>query len=536
MADMRIPVLIAGGGSVGLATALFLADQGVETLVVEAQDGPSAHPRATGLGPRTVEILRGFGLQEAVDAACVDMVEGGLGKIAVRTLAETDFAALPSIAPMRRISGQDEVSPGRVRGICPQHRLDSVLLPAVRERGAVVRYSTRLESFTQDATGVRALLSDGSTVVADYLIGADGVRSGVRDALGIGVSGPGALGNPMMSMLFHADLTSYLQGRQFVTCNVENPGVRGMLVTVDGAKEWILHVECDDAADAFSNDHCRNLIHAAIGDPAPDVRIVSVLPWRPRGLIADRFQTGRVFLIGDAARVVPPLGAFGLNTGIADGHNLAWKIAAVHAGRAGSALLNTYATERRPVSELVLAQALRRLPDPRLHWGTGPEIAAARHAAGVQNAPVVQLGYRYNSTAVIDPTPTLPSTEDVSRNLDGTPGSRLPHRWLDHNGAKLSTLDLIAPTLTLLTANSSWATAAREVSHSHPSGLTVHRIPPGEWSTATGIGALGAVLVRPDHFIAWRSAGQHAEPEADLIRALDQISATRGIIRTPNAV
>ncbi|MFB8003019.1 FAD-dependent oxidoreductase [Nocardia sp. NPDC056000] len=525
MLDKQIPVLIVGGGSVGLATALFLADQGVETLVVEAQDGPSEHPRATGLGPRTAEILRAFGLQDAVDAVCVDMIEGGLGKIAVRTLAETDFATLPSIAPMRRISGQDDVSPGRVRGICPQHRLDSVLLPAARERGATVRYSTRLESFTQDATGVRARLSDGSTVRADYLIGADGVRSGVREQLGIGVSGPGALGNPMMSMLFHTDLTSYLQGRQFVTCNVENPGVRGMLVTVDGAKEWILHVECDDAADAFSNDRCRTLIHAAIGDPAPDVQVISVLPWRPRGLIADRFQHGRAFLIGDAARAVPPLGAFGLNTGIADGHNLAWKIAAVHAGRAGSGLLDTYTTERHPVAQMVLDQAVRRLPDPRLHWGTGPEIAAARHAADVLNAPVVQLGYRYNSTAVIDPAPELPSTEDVSLDLDGTPGSRLPHRWLDLNNARISTLDLIGPHFTLLTASPQWEAAARKVAESHPSELSVQRIPAGDWSTATGINQTGAVLVRPDHFIAWRSAGPTADPVTDLIQVLDRVSA-----------
>ncbi|MRH90562.1 2,4-dichlorophenol 6-monooxygenase [Nocardia sp. SYP-A9097] len=525
MTDKQVPVLIAGGGSVGLATALFLADRGIESLVVEAQDGPSAHPRATGLGPRTAELLREAGLQEAVDAVCVNMTDGGLGKIYVRTLAETDFAALPLVTPLRRMWGGDDISPGRVRGLCPQHRLDSVMLPAARERGAVVRYSTRMESFAQGSNGVRVRLSDDSIVRADYLIGADGVRSGVREAVRVGVSGPGALGNPMMSMLFRADLTSYLQGRRFVTCNVDNPGVRGMLATVDGAKEWILHTECTEAVDAFSEDECRSLIRAAIGDPTIDVEIVSVLPWRPRGLVADRFQVGRVFLVGDAAHAVPPLGAFGLNTGIADGHNLAWKIAAVHSGRAGAALLDTYTAERRPVAQTTLDQAVRRLPDPQLHWGSGPEIAAARQAAGVLNAPVVQLGYRYDSAAVIDADLKLPSTEDLSLNLDGSPGSRLPHRWLDHDGHRVSTLDLVGPGFTLLTASRHWQRAAQSVAESHPAGLSVHRIIPGDWSTTAGIGDTGAILVRPDHFIAWRTPESPTSPAAAIIRALDRISA-----------
>lgn len=526
MADKKIPVLIAGGGSVGLATALFLADQGVDALVVEAQDGPSAHPRATGLGSRTAEMLRAVGLQEAVDAVCVDMVSGGLGKISVRTLAETDFAALPDTAPMRRAWGREDIGPGRIRGICPQHRLDSVLLPAARERGAVVRYSTRLVSFEQDAEGVRAVLSDGEVVSADYLIAADGVRSAVREILGIGVTGPGALGNPMMSMLFRADLTSYLQGRSFVTCNIDNPGVRGMLVTVDGAEEWILHTECADAVDAFDEGECRSLIRAAIGDNDAEVEVVSVLPWRPRGLVADRFQDGRVFLVGDAAHAVPPLGAFGLNTGIADGHNLAWKIAATHAGRAGFGLLNTYGAERRPVAQLALDQSVRRLSNPQLHWGDGPEIVAARKAAGVLNAPVVHLGYRYDSTAIIDAGLELPSTEDVSLDLDGSPGSRLPHRWLD-DARRVSTLDLVGPGFTLLTANAEWEKAALTVAESASADLSAHRITLGDnaWTSSVGIGPAGAVLVRPDHFISWRIVDLPADPAAELSRVLNRVSA-----------
>ncbi|MFJ4653773.1 FAD-dependent monooxygenase [Nocardia sp. NPDC088792] len=526
MSENRIPVLIAGGGSVGLGAALFLADRGVETLVAEAQDGPSAHPRATGIGPRTVEILRGLGLQDALDAVSVDMVSAGLGKVSVRTLAEADFAAMPIAPAMARARGSVDVTPARTRGTCPQDRFDSVVLPAARERGAIVRYSTRLTSFTQDDTGVRAVLDTGEVVRADYLIGADGVRSEVRSALGIETTGPGALGAQMMSILFRADLTRYLDGRRFVTCNIENPGVTGMLVTIDGAKDWVLHIECGDALDEFTEARCLELICAAVGDDLHDVEVVSRLPWRPRGLVADRFHQGRVFLIGDAAHAVPPLGAFGLNTGVADADNLAWKIAAVHHGHAAAGLLETYTAERRPVALTTLDQAMRRLADPRLHWGSGPEAETARAAAGVMNAPVVHLGYRYDSAAVIDPNPELPSFEDVSLDLDGTPGSRLPHCWLQHEGRQVSILDLIGPGCTLLTADEEWERAGRLVAEQ--SGyLTVVRIRVADsaWTGSVGIGADGAVLVRPDRFVAWRVPGLPGDPAGELRDALGRILA-----------
>lgn len=465
----EVGVLVAGGGSVGLAAAVFLARHGVHALVVEREPGPRAHPRATGIGLRTLELLREAGLDRAMEEVAI--TSAPLGKITVDTLAGGDLTAGGPAAAQRL--GEVAYTPVRPRGICPQNRLDLVLLDAARERGATVAYDTELLTFDQDDDGVTATLAtpDGTrTVRARYLIACDGVRGTVRAALGIGVTGPGVLGPELHNIMFHADLGHLTRGHGFALAEITNPAAPGMLMAIDGKREWVFHSGQEPGA---------GLIRTALGDPDLDVEIVSVLDWRARGQVADRFSRGRVFLAGDAAHAVPPTGAFGLNTGIADVHNLAWKLARVLAGRSGPALLETYGEERRPVALLAMEQSLLRAKDLRMHFGHGEEAARLRAEAGAVNAPIVHLGYRYGGASAVE---GLPSTEDVALCLDGSPGSRVPHVWVGER----STLDLVGTDFTVFTG-----TPVADP------GVPVHVI--DGWP-------YGTLLVRPDGFVAWRGA------------------------------
>ncbi|MFI5717078.1 FAD-dependent monooxygenase [Nocardia sp. NPDC051750] len=480
-------VVVAGGGTVGLATAVLLAHHGVPAQVFESREAPSVHPRALGLSPRTLEIFREVGLGKALDQAAVQSALPW--KADARTVAEIDRDHIPPRPAMF-----DATVAEQPRGHYPQDRIDAVLLPAARERGATVEFGVAVTDITQDDAAVDVTLSDGRVVRADYLIGADGLRSTVRERLGIATTGPGRIGEPTMNILFEADLVGYFGSMPTMT-EIGHPDVQGMLLAV-GEHRWVIHVPTAHIGDIGAT------IRTALGAEVP-VEIIGAVEWRATVLMAEEFRCGRVFLAGDAARSVSPLGAFGLNTGLADAHNLAWKIAMVLSGQAGPALLDSYHDERHAVAEFVTRQALLRWENPRLHWD--PRAVAERAAVSAWNAPMVTMGYRYDSGAIIGPVPPVPSTEDVVASLDGAPGSRLPHRWLDE--PELSTLDVNESGFAVLTgpAGRHWRTAAGDL------GVRAVELP-ADWPASVGISAEGALLVRPDGFIAWRTTG----PAGDL--------------------
>ncbi|GAA4608350.1 putative polyketide hydroxylase [Actinoplanes octamycinicus] len=502
MRETYTPVLIAGGSLVGLSSALFLARQGVSCVLVERHPGTSVHPRAVGYYPRTMELLRQAGLEERALKAAAGFAghrtRAGVESLAGRTTfsrTEMDEDDLDTVTPCRLL-------------LLTQDRLEPLLRARAEELGADLRFATTLTSFTQDPSGVDAVLTDEQTgqrlrIRADYLIGADGPRSPVREALGIPRTGRGVISRHV-SIAFYADMAPVLDGRRFSVVHVGNDRVRGILVHDDTLREGTLIVGYDpergESLEDFTDSRCAELVRAAIGVDDIDVRIRSRFPWDMAESTATRYVDGRVLLAGDAAHVIPPTGGYGANTGIADAHNLAWKLAAVLAGTAGPELLETYDSERRPVGAFAAAQGALQLA---VRSGQRPD-------AVVHDAQAVTMGYRY----------PVPGVEPAG--LPAEPGTRAPHVWLRRDGAESSTLDLFGAGFTVLAAGPGdrWTEAARSAAAVTGVRIDACAIDTDEFRRAYRLETGEAVLVRPDGFVAWRSPAGPADPAKALLAAV----------------
>jgi putative polyketide hydroxylase len=534
MSAVRVPVLIVGAGAAGLATSALLAKHGVSSLLVEKRREIFIYPKARNLSFRSLEILRGLGLGDQVHAVA-DRVSDMVVKPTLNSAEEKLAIDIDAF-----FAGLDQLSPEPAVQYCPQSSLEPMLLAETRRRGSEVRYGTELRSFEQDDTGATAVLRDldsgeDQTVRADFLIAADGVHSKIRESLDITTSGYGELPIFVVFIYFRA------AWRKFVPHLSEGDGVQVKNPDVDG----IFLVAKDDlgmfittyfpgkgeTAAQFTPQYCSEVLTKAVGEQI-DLEIIEAAAWQPYEQVADQFQCGRVFLVGDSGHTMPPFKAGGANTAIQSAHNLAWKLAAVLGGTADAALLASYHAERHPVGRFAARQSL-----------TGPTVALIDlddQGPGLppeEEASMFSLlvGYQYRSAAVVSdqPAPDDSAAVFLVDELAGQPGSRVPHGWVQHGGQRVSTLDLVGHDFTLLTDDNGalWTEAAASASAGLGIPITVHRIGPAgdvrdpdrAWLQAARIATGGALLVRPDDFVGWRAATLPQSPADDLRRALCQI-------------
>ncbi|MDJ1138218.1 FAD-dependent monooxygenase [Streptomyces iconiensis] len=531
MYDVRIPVLIVGGGPVGLSTALFSGRRGVRTMLLEKRDSTSMLPRAPGLQARTMELFRAAGLGKEIRALekgnSHAYFEGGI--IKVDTFSDIDNAELLE-APS--LDGPT-VSPERVMG-CGQDRYEKVLVDKAREYGADVRFHTKLLSFEADEEGVTAVaeeLATGKklTIRADYLVGADGAGSRIRQALGVDRVGRGTVFNAL-SIYFRApELETLLKDRKFILCYASAGGSLMGLSRLHGCDPWlaapIYYPEKGEKPEDFTDDRCVQIVREAAGKDI-DVEIMDKVPWQGAQLVSETFRVKRVFLAGDAAHVHPPAGGFGANTGIHDAHNLSWKLAAVLRGWGTEELLDTYDAERRPLGTAMSEQALVR---NRIRHGYATEQDRADFVDDV----IITLGYRYRSSSIVGAGESKVLTPHLE--LTGEPGTRAPHVWLTRGGETISAIDLFWDDFVLLhgPAGGAWAKAAVKAAEKLGVPLVTHAVGLDEelrpterdWAGVYGVGPEGAVLVRPDAFVSWRSEGAAEDPEAVLADVLARASA-----------
>ena len=523
--DIETPILIVGGSLVGMSTALLLAHHGIRALTVETHRGTAIHPRAALINQRTMEIFRTVGVEQIVMQKSGEQFDQDGAVMSAETLAGKEIAYyIPNLN-----EGIRDVSP-TVRVFITQKLLEPLLQARAQELGAQLRFGTEMISFEQDADGVTAVIRDRdsgkqSTVRARYMVAADGSRSRVREQLGIRMLGHGVF-SKSATIYFRADVNPLLRGRNLSIILIVHPDLRGFFRIEKPFKSGFLAVNTlgdanhpqTDVTTGLDEKRCLELVHMALGDASVPVEIDNVMHWESQADVAEHFQQGRIFLAGDAAHVMPPYGGFGGNTGIADAHNLAWKLALVLKGVAGPELLATYEPERRPASAFTVEQAYTRYV-----------VRSAQYlgTSGMQkpeNDLNIELGYCYHSTAVVPENDDDGREHENPRESKGRPGRRAPHLFLEHNGRTISTLDLFGGNFVLLTAEGQvWCDAASEAFRDTSMDIDVHRIADAAFCEAYGITPSGAVLVRPDGFVAWRAKTGEGASSAAMARVLHSV-------------
>jgi len=519
-------VLIVGGGPVGLTLAIDLARRGIQVTVAEIRapyESPSV--RCNHVAARTMEIFRRLGFAQAVRNAGLPV--DFPNDVAFRTTATgIELSRIPIPCRADRYAargGPDTWWPTPE----PPHRINQLYLePVLFAQAASTRRlsllnRTRVVSFSQNGDRVLAVtesLDDGETgeITAHYLVGCDGAHSDVRHILGAKFTGDAAVMQTQSTYIRAPQLLGIIQKPAWLNVSL-NPRCSGYLFAIDGRERWLIHNwrPATENLAALDRDRCIREI-LGVGQAFP-YQILGQEDWTGRRLIADRFRVGRAFLCGDAAHIWVPFGGYGMNAGIADAMNLSWKLAGVLNGWAGSAILESYEMERKPVTEQVSRYAMdsslareaqgKELPEDLEKPGPDGDIARARIGRQAYELNVGQFccgglnfGYFYDASPI-----TIFDGEKAPKyTLDNfvqstVPGCRTPHLWL-RDGRSL--YDTLGPEYTLLrldpTIDVSGLLGAAAQRHMP---LTLVDV---EVDQGASVYARKLVLSRPDQHVAWR--------------------------------
>lgn len=525
-----VPVVIVGGGPVGLTLAIELGTRNIRCMLLERGDGSVPVPKATQLTTRTMEFCRRWGI--------VDEVK----RVGWPPDLPADFIYLTSMTGFELARqrytpyAQQRELPHTPEGPrqCPQIFFDPLLLRLAASLPSVtLRHRTQMDEFSQDLECVRVRATnlrtgESETITARYLVGCDSFDGQTRRAIGVRYEGAGVL-SFSVSIYFRSRELGVLHDKGWGRFYrfVDETGHWADLIAIDGRELWRLTLlDLDLETDMASFDpHACLLRMAGVQFP---YEILSVLPWKRFELVADRYRDGRVFIAGDAAHVASPTGGLGANTGIADAVDLGWKLAAVLEGWGGPSLLESYETERRPVawsavqfSSQVYAQEMALKGGDAIRQDT-PEGAVQRAAfrrmyeSGVRFnnerwAESVKLGYCYEGSPIICPDGTPPPEQRGGEFIQcARPGSRAPHAWISPGR---STLDLFGHGFVLLRLGPSLPNVDHLVDAARQRGTPLAIVDLQD----PGIADLyerPLVLVRPDGHVAWRADAPPPDPVA----------------------
>ncbi len=548
--DFEVPVLIAGGGPVGLSLAAELGWRGSQALLVEERTGPTEHPKATLLGARSMEYFRRWGICQQIYASalppevnyhitfCTRLAGHELYRVTSPSIRDTIERPAAALTRWREL----QWSPYYKTQI-GQQALEPILWEfAAQQLPLTLRHGWRLVDFVQDADGVTARITELASgrvanVRSQYLVACDGGASAVRKTLGIRMNGRGRM---------RANVSLYFRSKAFLDVHGKGLGNLyfifaddsfGVFTAIDGHEFWNFQYYFLDPARQTQMLDPTAVLHRAVGRPF-DFELVGIQHWHHHQSVAREWRAGRVFLAGDAAHLFVPTGGVGMNTGIGDAIDLGWKLDAVLKGWGGPGLLDSYEAERKPVAvrnSVISANNSDKID--MVMDETPPEIdeesprgaaARARLSGKIRwmarqfNSAGTHLGYRYVDSPIVVADGTAEPPDDFMQVVPSTwPGSRAPHAWTgaDHSVRGESTLDWFGAGFTLLCEDSAMASAPVWTAAAHQAGIPLQVRGFGS-QQIRDLYESGWVLVRPDGHVAWRAD----EPPVDCLALLRRVS------------
>jgi 2,4-dichlorophenol 6-monooxygenase len=580
-----VPVLIVGGGGAGLTASMLLAKQGIEHLLVSARPTTSDLPKAHVLNQRAMEVLDDVGVAEAIAQRSTPAEQmAATAFYAGFSGPDPDYGRQLAKLECWGAGGADEswraASAWRQLNL-PQIRLEPLLKARAEELSpGCIRFNHELVALEQDDDGVLATIRDHGSgaeypVRSEYVIGADGGRR-VAGLIGVEYEGLGVIAQEA-TLHVTADFSGLAKDPDVLIRWIFSPQSGVLIVMVPmgperwgaDSEEWVIHLHYP-VDTAQSDAQVQADARAALGIGDLPMEVHKITRWSMEAVIASSFQVGRVFLVGDAAHRHPPTGGLGLTSAIHDAQNLCWKLGAVLHGHAAPALLETYGAERRPVDQ---RNCQRSLENGLNHFEIGAALGVSPESSAEENMALlrrvlgdrpedadhrstvlrkiraqsmefselnVEYGYAYASAAVVpDGSPAPEPVDDIRIYAPSTrPGAPLPHAWIDdEDGNRYAIKDLVAPGRFLLIAGEdgqAWCEAARAIADQSGLPLDALRIghldgdlfdPRCGWLRRREIGRDGAILVRPDRFVAWRQATAAEDPRAVLTAALGKVLA-----------